>query len=351
METHPLARWRKSNKKTLNELAEAAGCATSHLSQIESGKTNPSLKLIAKLQTITKGAIGASHFMPSDSAPSARSHVNVGKVKFGNDLPLSIIAGPCQMESREHALEVSSALAKLAKKLKIGAIYKTSFDKANRTSAKAARGIGIEKAIPIFKEITARTGLPTLTDVHEAEQCARLKGVVDVLQIPAFLCRQTDLLLAAAKTGCVVNVKKGQFLAPWDMKNVVEKLTGAGNRNVLVTERGASFGYNTLVSDMRSLPILARTTGAPVIFDATHSVQQPGGKGTSSGGEREFVPVLARAAVAVGVAGVFIETHPDPDNAPSDGPNMVPLKDMEKLLVELMAFDRIAKARKPQRPR
>ena len=345
METHPLARWRKTNKKTLNELAEAAGCATSHLSQIESGKTNPSLKLIAKLQTITKGAIDASHFMPPDSAPAARSHVNVGKVKFGNDLPLSVIAGPCQMESREHALEVSTALVKLAKKLKIGLIYKTSFDKANRTSARAARGIGIEKAIPIFKEITARTGLPTLTDVHEAEQCARLKGVVDVLQIPAFLCRQTDLLLAAAKTGCVVNVKKGQFLAPWDMKNVVEKLTGAGNRNVLVTERGASFGYNTLVSDMRSLPILARTTGAPVIFDATHSVQQPGGKGTSSGGEREFVPVLARAAVAVGVAGVFIETHPDPDNAPSDGPNMVPLKDMEKLLLELMAFDKIAKTR------
>jgi 2-dehydro-3-deoxyphosphooctonate aldolase (KDO 8-P synthase) len=351
METHPLARWRKAHKRTLNQLAEAAGCATSHLSQIESGKTNPSLKLIAKLQTITKGAIDASHFMPSESAPAARAHMSVGKVKFGNDLPLSIIAGPCQMESREHALEVSTALAKLAKKLKIGLIYKTSFDKANRTSAKAQRGIGIEKAIPIFKEITARTRLPTLTDVHEAEQCVRLADVVDVLQIPAFLCRQTDLLLAAAKTGCVVNVKKGQFLAPWDMKNVVEKLTGAGNRNVLVTERGASFGYNTLVSDMRSLPILARTTGAPVIFDATHSVQQPGGKGTSSGGEREFVPVLARAAVAVGVAGVFIETHPDPDNAPSDGPNMVPLKDMEKLLVELMAFDKIAKARKVQRAR
>jgi 2-dehydro-3-deoxyphosphooctonate aldolase (KDO 8-P synthase) len=255
------------------------------------------------------------------------------------------------MESREHALEVAGTLAKLARKLKIGLIYKTSFDKANRTSAKAQRGLGIDRAIPVFREIRERTGLLVLTDVHEIEQCARLKDVVDVLQIPAFLCRQTDLLLAAAKTGCVVNVKKGQFLAPWDMKNVVEKLTSAGNRNVLVTERGASFGYNTLVSDMRALPILARTTGAPVIFDATHSVQQPGGKGTSSGGEREFVPVLARAAVAVGVAGVFIETHPDPDNAPSDGPNMVPLRDMERLLGELMAFDRIAKARKPHRPR
>lgn len=342
---HPLARWRKSHKKTLNDLAKAADCAVSHLSQIESGKTNPSLKLIAKLQSITGGAISAQNFMPPESGPSARSHVSVGKVKFGNDLPLSIIAGPCQMESREHALEVSFALAKLAKKLKIGLIYKTSFDKANRTSAKAARGLGIDKAIPIFKEITERTGLPTLTDVHEIEHCERLKDAVDVLQIPAFLCRQTDLLIAAAKTACVVNVKKGQFLAPWDMKNVVAKITGAGNREVLVTERGASFGYNTLVSDMRALPILARTTGAPVIFDATHSVQQPGGKGTSSGGEREFVPVLARAAVAVGVAGVFIETHPDPDNAPSDGPNMVPLRDMEKLLVELMAFDRIAKQR------
>lgn len=343
MENHPLTRWRKSHKQTLNDLARAAGCAVSHLSQIESGKTNPSLKLIAKLKTITNGAIDASHFMPQDNAPSAKSRVSVGKVKFGNDLPLSIIAGPCQMESREHALEVAGTLAKIAKKLKIGLIYKTSFDKANRTSAKAARGIGIEKAIPIFKEIAAKTGLPTLTDVHEAEQCAQLRGVVDVLQIPAFLCRQTDLLLAAAKTGSVVNIKKGQFLAPWDMKNVVAKLTGAGNRNVLVTERGASFGYNTLVSDMRALPILARTTGAPVIFDATHSVQQPGGKGTSSGGEREFVPVLARAAVAVGVAGVFIETHPDPDNAPSDGPNMVPLRNFESLIRMLMTFDKLAK--------
>jgi 2-dehydro-3-deoxyphosphooctonate aldolase (KDO 8-P synthase) len=353
METnHPLVRWRKDHKKTLVDLASAAGCAVSHLSQIESGKTNPSLKLIAKLKTITSGAIDAGDFMPEDKAPAPRSTVMAGKVKFGNGLPISIIAGPCQLESREHALEVASTLAKLAKKLKIGLVYKTSFDKANRTSAKATRGIGIDKAIPIFKEITARTGLPVLTDVHEIEQCARLADVVDILQIPAFLCRQTDLLLAAAKTGCVVNVKKGQFLAPWDMKNVVDKITGAGNRDVLVTERGASFGYNTLVSDMRSLPILARTTGAPVIFDATHSVQQPGGKGSSSGGEREFVPVLARAAVAVGVAGVFIETHPDPDRAPSDGPNMVPLKDMERLLSDLMAFDKLAKAHARQpRPR
>ncbi len=353
METnHPLTHWRKNNKKTLVDLAATAGCAVSHLSQIESGKTNPSLKLIAKLKTITSGAIDAEDFMPEDKAPAPRSTVAVGKVKFGNNLPLSIVAGPCQLESRDHALEVATTLAKLAKKLKIGLVYKTSFDKANRTSARAARGIGIDKAIPIFKEISARTGLSVLTDVHEIEQCARLADVVDVLQIPAFLCRQTDLLLAAAKTGCVVNVKKGQFLAPWDMKNVVDKITGAGNRDVLVTERGASFGYNTLVSDMRSLPILARTTGAPVIFDATHSVQQPGGKGSSSGGEREFVPLLARAAVAVGVAGVFIETHPDPDRAPSDGPNMMPLKEMERLLTDLMAFDKVAKARAHQpRPR
>ena len=294
---HPLARWRKNHDKTLVELAQAAGCAVSHLSQIESGKTNPSLRLIAKLKTITGGAVKAEDFMPADSAPVARAHVSVGKVRFGNELRLSIIAGPCQLESREHALEVAATLAKLAKKLKLGLVYKTSFDKANRTSGKSTRGIGIDKAIPIFKEIRARTGLPVLTDVHEIEQCGRLSEAVDVLQIPAFLCRQTDLLVAAAKTGCVINVKKGQFLAPWDMANVVAKITGAGNRNVLVTERGASFGYNTLVSDMRALPILARTTGAPVIFDATHSVQQPGGKGTSSGGEREFVPVLARAAV------------------------------------------------------
>src|SRR5256885_12458598 len=269
--------------------------------------------------------------------------VSVGPVKFGNSLPISIIAGPCQLESRSHALEVASALKEIAGRLKIGLVYKTSFDKANRTSGTAARGIGLAQALPIFAEIRSSLGLPVLTDVHEPPQCAEVAQAVDVLQIPAYLCRQTDLLLAAAATGKVVNVKKGQFLAPWDMANVVAKITGAGNRDVLVTERGASFGYNTLVSDMRALPILARTTGAPVIFYATHSVQQPGGKGAASGGEREFVPVLARAAVAVGVAGVFIETHPDPDRAPSDGPNMVPLKMMEDLLRQLIAFDRLAK--------
>jgi len=274
---------------------------------------------------------------------SASKTVSVGNVTFGNDLPLSVIAGPCQLESRAHALDVASALKEIAARLGIGLVYKTSFDKANRTSASAARGIGLEKALPIFAEIRDSLGLPVLTDVHDAAQCADVAQAVDVLQIPAFLCRQTDLLLAAAATGKVVNVKKGQFLAPWDMQNVVAKITSGGNANVLVTERGASFGYNTLVSDMRALPIMARTTGAPVIFDATHSVQQPGGKGTSSGGEREFVPVLARAAVAVGVAGVFIETHPDPDRAPSDGPNMVPLKDFEELLKNLMAFDQVAK--------
>jgi len=239
---HPLDRWRKDQDKTLVDIAKAAGCAVSHLSQIESGKTNPSLKLIAKLKSISGGALKAEDFMPAESAPAARAHVSVGKVKFGNDRPLSIIAGPCQLESREPALEVAGTLVKLAKQLKLGLVYKTSFDKANRTSGKSARGIGIDKAIPIFKEIRARTGLPVLTDVHEIEQCARLAEAVDVLQIPAFLCRQTDLLVAAAKTGCVVNVKKGQFLAPWDMKNVVDKITSAGNRNVLVTERGASFG-------------------------------------------------------------------------------------------------------------
>jgi 2-dehydro-3-deoxyphosphooctonate aldolase (KDO 8-P synthase) len=269
--------------------------------------------------------------------------VEVGQVRFGNDLPISIIAGPCQLESRAHALEVASALKEIAGRLKIGLIYKTSFDKANRTSVSAARGLGLKQSLPIFAEIRSSLGLPVLTDVHEASQCAEVAQAVDVLQIPAFLCRQTDLLLAAAATGKVVNVKKGQFLAPWDMTNVVAKITGAGNRNVLVTERGVSFGYNTLVSDMRALPILARTTGAPVIFDATHSVQQPGGKGASSGGEREFVPVLARAAVAVGVAGVFIETHPEPDRAPSDGPNMVPLREFQGLVKRLMAFDAIAK--------
>jgi 2-dehydro-3-deoxyphosphooctonate aldolase (KDO 8-P synthase) len=266
-----------------------------------------------------------------------------GNVRFGNSLPLALIAGPCQLESRAHALEMASALKEIAGRVGMGLVYKTSFDKANRTSAAAARGIGLDAALPIFAEIRESLGVPVLTDVHEATQCARVAQAVDVLQIPAFLCRQTDLLIAAAETGRVVNVKKGQFLAPWDMKNVVAKLTGAGNPNVLLTERGASFGYNTLVSDMRALPILAQT-GAPVIFDATHSVQQPGGQGTSTGGQREFVPVLARAAVAVGVAGVFIETHQDPDIAPSDGPNMIPIKSLEELLVNLGEFDRLAKA-------
>jgi len=269
--------------------------------------------------------------------------VTIGAVRFGNKLPLSLIAGPCALESRAHALEMAAALKEIAARVGIGLVYKTSFDKANRTSVKSARGIGLDAALPIFAEIRDTLKIPVLTDVHDAEQCARVASAVDVLQIPAFLCRQTDLLIAAAKTGKVVNVKKGQFLAPWDMANVVEKITGAGNKNVLVTERGVSFGYNTLVSDLRALPILKRTTLAPVIFDATHSVQQPGGQGTSSGGEREFVPVLARAAVAVGVAGVFIETHQDPDRAPSDGPNMMPLQEMEPLLRTLVEFDRLAK--------
>jgi 2-dehydro-3-deoxyphosphooctonate aldolase (KDO 8-P synthase) len=276
--------------------------------------------------------------------PPPNPVVAVGQVRFGNALPLALIAGPCALESRDHALEMASALKEIAAKVGIGLVYKTSFDKANRTSAKSSRGIGLDGALPILAEVREKVGVPVLTDVHEAQQCARVAEAVDVLQIPAFLCRQTDLLLAAAATGRVVNVKKGQFLAPWDMANVVAKVTGAGNADVLVTERGASFGYNTLVSDMRALPILARTTGAPVIFDATHSVQQPGGQGTSSGGDREFVPVLARAAVAVGVAGVFIETHQDPDRAPSDGPNMVPLKAMEGLLRQLKEFDALAKS-------
>ena len=275
--------------------------------------------------------------------PAPNPVVAVGAARFGNALPLALIAGPCALESRDHAFEMAAALKDIAGKIGIGLVYKTSFDKANRTSAKSNRGIGLDGALPIFAEIRRKFGVPVLTDVHEAEQCTRVAEVVDVLQIPAFLCRQTDLLVAAAATGRVVNVKKGQFLAPWDMANVVGKVTAAGNVNVLVTERGASFGYNTLVSDMRALPILARTTGAPVIFDATHSVQQPGGKGTSSGGEREFVPVLARAAVAVGVAGVFIETHQDPDQALSDGPNMIPLKQLEGLLRRLIEFDKLAK--------
>jgi 2-dehydro-3-deoxyphosphooctonate aldolase (KDO 8-P synthase) len=270
--------------------------------------------------------------------------VKVGSVEIGNARPLSIIAGPCALESRDHALEMAAALKEVASRAGVGLIYKTSFDKANRTSANSARGLGFELALPIFAEIRERVGIPVLTDVHEREQCAPIAEAVDVLQIPAFLCRQTDLLVAAAETGRVINVKKGQFLAPWDMKNVIAKVTGAGNPNVLTTERGVSFGYNTLVSDMRSLPILARL-GAPVVFDATHSVQQPGGQGTASGGERDMVPVLARAAVAVGVAAVFMETHQDPDKAPSDGPNMMKLKDLPDLLAELVEIDRIAKRR------
>jgi 2-dehydro-3-deoxyphosphooctonate aldolase (KDO 8-P synthase) len=270
------------------------------------------------------------------------SVVAVAKVRFGNALPLALIAGPCVLESRAHAFEMASALKDIAARRGVGFVYKTSFDKANRTSRNSARGVGLDKALSIFAELREKLGVPVLTDVHEPGQCAAVAEVVDVLQIPAFLCRQTDLLIAAAKTGRAINVKKGQFLAPWDMANVVEKITGAGNRNVLVTERGVSFGYNTLVSDMRALPVLAKI-GAPVIFDATHSVQQPGGQGATSGGERAFVPALARAAVAVGVAGIFIETHQDPDKAPSDGPNMIPLKDMEPLLERLMEFDALAK--------
>ncbi|WP_424043595.1 3-deoxy-8-phosphooctulonate synthase [Methyloceanibacter sp.] len=276
--------------------------------------------------------------------PAHASSVTVGKVTFGNALPLALMAGPCVLESRAHALETAAALKEIAERLGIGLVYKSSFDKANRTSLSSARGLGLNEALPIFAEIREATGLPVVTDVHEPDQCAAAAEAVDVLQIPAFLCRQTDLLVAAAKTGKAVNIKKGQFLAPWDMRHVVAKVVAAGNPNVLVTERGVSFGYNTLVSDMRSLPILAET-GAPVIFDATHSVQQPGGQGGTSGGERRFVPVLARAAVAVGVAGVFIETHQDPDAAPSDGPNMVPLRELVELLAEIMAFDRLAKAR------
>jgi len=276
--------------------------------------------------------------------PAPESSVAVGTVTFGNALPLALMAGPCVLESRAHALETAAALKEIAERLGLGLVYKSSFDKANRTSLSSARGLGLTQALPIFAEIRETTGLPVVTDVHEPDQCAAAAEAVDVLQIPAFLCRQTDLLVAAAETGKAVNVKKGQFLAPWDMRHVVAKVVAAGNPNVLMTERGVSFGYNTLVSDMRALPILAET-GAPVIFDATHSVQQPGGQGGSSGGERRFVPVLARSAVAVGVAGLFIETHQDPDAAPSDGPNMVPLRELEGLLAEIMAFDRLAKAR------
>ena len=271
--------------------------------------------------------------------------VTVGNVAFSQDAPLSLIAGPCQMESRAHVLECAAAVKEIADSLGISVVFKASFDKANRTSIAASRGVGLNEALPVFAEIRETYGMPVLTDIHSADQCAPVAEVVDVLQIPAFLCRQTDLLVAAAKTGAVVNVKKGQFLAPWDMKNVLAKIVETGNPNVLLTERGVSFGYNTLVSDMRALPIMAQT-GAPVVFDATHSVQQPGGQGTSSGGDRTMVAVLARAAVAVGVAGVFIETHPDPDNTiSSDGPNMIALKDLKDLLSDLMAFDRIAKSR------
>jgi len=270
--------------------------------------------------------------------------VTLGQVRIGNRLPLTVIAGPCQLESRAHGLEMASALREIAQRLGFGLIFKASFDKANRTSAGGARGMGLAQSLPVFAEIRESLGLAVLTDVHEPGQCAPVAEAVDVLQIPAFLCRQTDLLIAAAATGRVVNVKKGQFLAPWDMANVIAKVTGAGNSRVLATERGVSFGYNTLVSDMRALPVMA-AMGAPVIFDATHSVQQPGGQGTSSGGQREFVPVLARAAVAVGVAGVFIETHADPDKAPSDGPNMVPLRDFQGLIEELMAYDALTKRR------
>ena len=269
--------------------------------------------------------------------------VSVGSVTFGNHLPLALIAGPCQMESRDHAFMVAGTLKEICGRLGLGLVYKTSFDKANRTSLSSQRGLGLEKSLPIFAGIRKELGLPLLTDVHQIHQCTELAPVIDILQIPAFLCRQTDLLLAAARTGRVVNVKKGPFLAPWDMRHAVDKIVSSGNSNVLLTERGTSFGYNTLVSDMRSLPLMAET-GVPVIFDASHSAQQPGGQGAASGGDRRMVPVLARAAVAVGVAGLFIETHENPDRAPSDGPTMVPLSEMAGLLEKLLAFDRVAKA-------
>ncbi|MGE0765083.1 MAG: 3-deoxy-8-phosphooctulonate synthase [Hyphomicrobiaceae bacterium] len=278
----------------------------------------------------------------SNTITSPDRSVTVGNVTFAQDRPVAVFAGPCQMESRAHALETAAALKEIAGRLGLGLVYKTSYDKANRTSLSGKRGMGLEAALAVFSEIRQSFNLPVVTDVHEATQCARVAEVVDVLQIPAFLCRQTDLLVAAARTGKVVKIKKGQFLAPWDMQHVIAKVTGSGNTRVLVTERGASFGYNTLVVDMRSLAIMAET-GAPVIFDATHSVQQPGGQGSSSGGDRRYVPVLARAAVAVGIAGLFIETHPDPDKAPSDGPNMVPLKDFEALMRDLMALDALVK--------
>lgn len=270
------------------------------------------------------------------------STVTVGNVTFSNNAPLALIAGPCQMESRDHAFDMAGRIKEITQKLGIGVVYKSSFDKANRTSLGSQRGIGLEKAMDIFDDLKREYNIPMLTDIHTEEQCAIVAPHVDILQIPAFLCRQTDLLVAAAKTGRVINVKKGQFLAPWDMKNVLAKITESGNPNVMACERGVSFGYNTLISDMRALPIMAQF-GSPVIFDATHSVQQPGGQGTSSGGQREFVEILARAAVAVGVAGVFLETHQDPDHAPSDGPNMVKLENLPHLIETLMAFDRLAK--------
>ena len=276
-------------------------------------------------------------------AATPNAVVEVHGVSISNRLPFALFAGPCQLESRAHALEMASALKEITRRLGIGLIYKTSFDKANRTSASSARGLGLRAALPVFAEIRETLGLPVVTDVHEPAQCAVVAEAVDVLQIPAFLCRQTDLLIAAAETGRAVKIKKGQFLAPWDMKNVARKVASAGNENILLCERGVSFGYNTLVNDMRALPIMAET-GYPVVFDATHSVQQPGGKGDATGGERRFVPVLARAACAIGVAAVFMETHQDPDNAPSDGPNMVRLRDMPGLLENLIEFDRLAKA-------
>ena len=270
-------------------------------------------------------------------------HVTAGNVTFGNDLPFALIAGPCQMESRDHAMDMAGALVEITKARGLGFVYKTSYDKANRTSLKGVRGMGLEKSLAVFEEVRKTYGIPVLTDVHEIEHCKIMAPVIDILQIPAFLCRQTDLLIAAANTDRVVNIKKGQFLAPWDMKNVAAKVADSGNQNIMLTERGVSFGYNTLVNDMRALPIMAQT-GYPVIIDATHSVQQPGGQGTSSGGDRAFVPTIARASVAVGVAGVFMETHQDPDNAPSDGPNMVKLADMPALLDQLIAFDKLAKS-------
>ena len=276
---------------------------------------------------------------------TAQRTVRIGALDFANTLPLGIIAGPCQLETREHALMMAGALKELGVKLGIGVIYKTSYDKANRTSLSGKRGLGLEEALPIFREIRETLDMPVLPDVHEPAHCAAVADAVDVLQIPAFLCRQTDLLLAAGETGKAINIKKGQFLAPWDMKNVVAKVESTGNMNVTVTERGASFGYNTLVTDFRGLPTMANETGCPVVFDATHSVQQPGGQGGSSGGQREFAPVLARCAVSLGIAAVFMETHEDPDNAPSDGPNMIPLKNLQRVLEDLMAFDAVAKSR------